>query len=127
MPSWRERDCEKQACSRRDNEATARARATACGHALGSRLFRCECGAPKCACAIDLTLADYEAVRAHATRFVIAPDHENPESERIVEENERFAVVEQVTADEVKHARKSDPRRWRAPSTRIGRAQAGGR
>ena len=111
MPSWRVREAERQARSRRDNEATARARATANGHALGSRSFRCECGAPNCTCTIGLTLREYETVRSYATRFVIAPDHENPESERVVEENNRFAVVEEVTADEVKQARKSDPRR----------------
>ncbi|MCA1697507.1 MAG: hypothetical protein LC790_00800, partial [Actinobacteria bacterium] len=80
-----------------------------------------------CTCAIALTLAEYESVRAYATRFVVARNHENPESERVVDENTRFAVVEQVTGDEVKHARKNDPRRWRAPSTRIGRAKAGSR
>ena len=35
-----------------------------------------------CTCAIALTLAEYEAVRAYATHFAIARNHENPESER---------------------------------------------
>jgi hypothetical protein len=118
MPSWRERESEKQARSRADNESTARARVAGSGHALGSRSFRCECGAQDCACAISLTLAEYESVRAFATRFVITPNHENPESERIVAENTRFAVVEEVTAAEMMRARKSNPRRLPAAPAR---------
>ena len=106
MASWRERESQTQAHSREDNESTARARASA---PTDGRLstFRCECGDEGCTCAIRLTLAEYESVRAYATRFVIARDHENPEIEQLIEEGERFAVVETVSGEGSKLARRS--------------------
>ena len=64
-------------------------------------------------CAISLTEMEYESVRAYATHFAIARDHENPESEQLIEEHERFAVVEMVSGDAAKLARRSDPRQRR--------------
>ena len=105
---WRERESQAQASSRDDNEAIAQAN-------TGGRLssFRCECGDEGCACEIRLTLAEYESVRAYATHFAIARDHENPESEQVVEEHERFAVVATVSGEAAKLARRSYPRQWR--------------
>jgi len=74
------------------------------------RSFRCECGDDGCRCAIRLTLAEYEAVREYATHFAIAPNHENPESEQVIKEHERFAVVASVSSEAVMLARKSYPR-----------------
>jgi hypothetical protein len=108
MPSWREREFETQAHSREDNESTARAQANG-----GMSSFQCECGDEDCTCAIRLTAMEYESVRAYATHFAIAPDHENPESEQLIEEHERFTVVEAISGDAVKVARKSDPRQLR--------------
>jgi hypothetical protein len=109
---WREREAQTQARTREDNEAAARAPAAMPpGGTLSS--FRCECGDEDCTCEIQLSLAEYESVRAHATRFVIARDHENPESEQVVEEHERFAVVAAVSGEAAKLARRSDPRQWR--------------
>jgi hypothetical protein len=111
MASWRERESETQARSREANEATARAGVSApTDGVMGS--FRCECGDEDCTCAIRLTATEYESVRAYATHFAIAPDHENPESEQLVEEHERFAVVETVSGDAAMLARRSDPRQW---------------
>lgn len=58
--------------------------------------FRCECGDEPCRSAIELTRAEYEVVRAYATRFAIATNHEDPESERIVAEYWRYSVVEKL-------------------------------
>ena len=52
-------------------------------------------------------------MRAYPTHFAIARNHENPESEQLIEEHERFAVVETVSGDAAKLARRSDPRQWR--------------
>ena len=109
MPSWRQRESETQARCREDNESAARARRSPTIDE-GMSPFRCECGDDACRCAIRLTAAEYEAVRAYATRFVIARNHENPESEQVIEEHERFAVVGMVSRDAVKLARRSDPR-----------------
>jgi hypothetical protein len=109
MASWRERESERRTRSRQTNESTALARVVtpAAEHADS---FVCECGDRACSCAIGLTLAEYESVREYATHFVVAPNHENPESESVVEENERFTVVEAVGGEAVKLARRSDPR-----------------
>ena len=109
MSSWRERESETQAHSREDNESTARASASAPTDG-GMSSFRCECGDSDCTCAIRLTAAEYESVRTYATHFAIARNHENPESEQLVEEHERFAVVETVSGEAAKLARRSDPR-----------------
>jgi len=104
MASWRERESEKQARCREQNESTARAPA-----AGAASFFRCECGDGACSRAIKLTLAEYAVVRAYATHFAVARNHENPESEQVIQENERFAVVETVTGEATKLARRSDP------------------
>ena len=111
MASWRERESGTQARSRDDNESTARACAIALNDGRMSP-FRCECGDLGCTRKIRLTLAEYESVRAYATHFAIARDHENPESEQLIEEHERFAVVETVSGEAVRLARISNPRQW---------------
>jgi len=58
--------------------------------------FRCECGDSRCGRTIDLTRPEYEAVRAYATRFAIAPDHENPETDSVVADHGRYSVVEKL-------------------------------
>jgi hypothetical protein len=105
---WRERESEVRTRSREDNESTARSRGEA---AMTS--FRCECGDPACTHAIHLTTAEYESVRAFGTRFAIARDHENPESEQLIEEQARFAIVETISGEAVKRARTTNPRHWR--------------
>ena len=96
MTSWQALESEKQMGCREQNEATAGA-------------FRCECGDAGCTTSIALTPAEYAGVRSYATHFAMARNHENPESDRVVEENERYAVVETVTGDAAKRARRTDP------------------
>ena len=112
MASWRERESETQARSREHNEWTAHARPDTRGW---MSTFRCECGDAACTCPIRLTLAEYESVRAYATRFAIARNHENPESEQLIEEHERFAVVEIVSGEAARLARRSCPRQGPGP------------
>ena len=109
MTSWQQRESDRQARSREQNEWTAHARADTYGW---MSTFRCECGAEACTCPIRLTLGEYESVRAYATRFAIARDHENPEIEQVISEDERFAVVEIVSGEAAKLARRSYPRQW---------------
>ena len=62
----------------------------------------CECARMTCDAAIDITLGEYEHVRKDARHFVIFPGHLVGDIERIVFENDRFAVVakrEGVPAD----------------------------
>jgi hypothetical protein len=56
--------------------------------------FRCECANIGCNLLIELTVNEYERVRAHARRFVVAAGHEVPEAEDIVERHPGYVVVE---------------------------------
>jgi hypothetical protein len=112
ITSWRQQESDKQVRARDANEATAQTlAATPARQSVDS--FVCECGDRGCTCTIELTLAEYKSVRAYATHFAIAPDHENPESERVIAESERFAVIETLSPEATKLARRSDPR-WGA-------------
>jgi hypothetical protein len=73
--------------------------------------FLCECADPDCHETVMLSLADYEAVRAHANRFFLLAGHEDAEEtkERILETEQGYAVVEKIgiAGDE---AERLDPR-----------------
>jgi hypothetical protein len=56
--------------------------------------LRCECGQLGCNQLIELTRADYRAVRANPRRFAVVPGHEVLEIETTVERHARYAVVE---------------------------------
>jgi hypothetical protein len=56
----------------------------------------CACGRPECHEKLLLTIGEYEAVHAQPHRFVVVPGHANPEIERVVEEDEKYDVVEKL-------------------------------
>ena len=58
--------------------------------------FLCECGDARCTKTIRVTLDEYDAVRALADHFAIIPGHQIDEAERVVEEKERYDVVEKI-------------------------------
>lgn len=60
--------------------------------------FVCECSDPSCTHRIDVTLEEYEGVRADGATFMLAPGHEDADIERVVEKRGRFHVVEKVQA-----------------------------
>ncbi len=71
--------------------------------------FVCECALEACLDPVPTTVTEYEAVRAHPTRFLIAPGHETPSVERVVLEGGGYAVVEKH-ADVAGVALATDPR-----------------
>ena len=72
--------------------------------------FTCECGRADCAEPITMTVVEYEAVRALPTRFAVAPAHEQPEVEAVVERHKSYVVVEKRQEDAEEVARETDPR-----------------
>ncbi len=71
--------------------------------------FRCECGHLGCNRMIEVEAADYERVRAHPRRFLLAPDHDISEAETVVERRPGYVVVEkQAVAGKIAEA--TDPR-----------------
>ena len=60
--------------------------------------WNCECAAVGCVEQIELTLAEYEHLRASPVRFAVMPgeQHVLPEVEMLVERNRRYWVVEKI-------------------------------
>ena len=57
--------------------------------------FQCECGKPDgCGDRLQMSLAEYEGVRSQRDRFAVVPGHQNDEIERVVEQNDRFLIVD---------------------------------
>lgn len=56
-----------------------------------------------------MTMVEYERVRAEPNQFAIAPGHELPEVEVVVEANERYVTVRRIGVA-AKKARQLDPR-----------------
>ncbi len=77
-------------------EVNERVRAIAAAHGDDDHVyeFYCECSNADCTFQLQATLADYEAVRAHGDRFMIAPSHSLPEIETVVERTDKRWVVE---------------------------------
>lgn len=55
--------------------------------------FLCACGRPGCSEIVSVTIAEYEDAQAKDDLFVIAPGHETPEIEEVVERHESYLVV----------------------------------
>ncbi len=56
--------------------------------------FRCECARLGCNQLIELTVRDYEEIRAHPRRFVVVPGHEYSDVENVVEARPGYLIVE---------------------------------
>ena len=109
VDSWHRGDATRQAHRRDVNEALEDAERTS---APPRRLaiFLCECGDPACGKSVRLSLPEYETVRAYPNHFLIVTNHENPETESVVTESTRFAVVETLVGEASRIALKTDPR-----------------
>jgi hypothetical protein len=72
--------------------------------------FVCECGNSSCAERVAMPLATYEEIRSSPTRFFMVKGHELPEFDRIVDENDRYLVVEKLPGGPAGVAIRDDPR-----------------
>lgn len=116
MSSRAEREAWNEVRSRTQNEWIGHASESFAGAAL-TETYVCECGDGDCSEPIELTRAEYEHVRAEATHFAVAPNHENPEVEQLISECPRFAVVNKIEASARRVARATDPRSGHRPAT----------
>ena len=108
---WREQEARNETIFRELNEWTEEANDAGLGIDDRIDIYLCECSDRRCTEPISLTRPEYEAVRAVPVRFAIALDHENPEIDRVLFENERFATVEKFYGAGAEIARSADPRR----------------
>ena len=72
--------------------------------------FVCECGTLGCTAVVELTLREYEGVRAGSRSFFVAPGHES-EFEEAHEQNSRFTLVVKPEGPLGDIADRTDPRR----------------
>src|SRR5437016_1198860 len=54
----------------------------------------CECGRDDCRARLLVSIAQYETAHQQRDRFMVAPGHENPQIERVVERNDAYLVVD---------------------------------
>ena len=92
----RERRCERRALLRLVNDRM-RVLSQATGWASAEHWFsfQCECGnTAGCNARVQMSLAEYERVRIGRRRYAVAPGHETPDLERVLERSERYLVVD---------------------------------
>jgi hypothetical protein len=102
-----ERIGRNEAIARQVNEAIESGTGRADDHAPIA--FRCECGQLGCNQLIEVTVGDYERVRAHSRHFLVVDGHEQPAVESVVQRHSGYAVVEKHDAAG-RVADASDPR-----------------
>ena len=71
--------------------------------------YVCECADANCVERIQLTLAQYEDIRADPRRFVIRPGHERPEVEIVVDRADAYTLVTKI-GEAGEFAERHDPR-----------------
>jgi hypothetical protein len=59
----------------------------------GTTLFVCECVDEGCRATIELDLDEFEAIRWRERVYLVAPGHESPDVDRVVDDKERFLLV----------------------------------
>jgi hypothetical protein len=95
VEGWKERAGRNEAIFREVNESIAR---------LEERLISgsdslpiiCECARAECATQIEIGLSEYENVRQHPDRFIVARGHEQPNIEQILAQEAEYLIVEKV-------------------------------
>jgi hypothetical protein len=117
---WREQEVHNETRSREINEWIDEANESS---GLPADPFVCECSGASCPSTITLTHLEYEEVRAHATHFAIATDHETPDLDLMVSERIGFTIIRKLPGMPARIAGASDPRNTR-PDT--GRKMRGG-
>lgn len=69
----------------------------------------CECADPECGKRIEAPLDDYELTRAEGEQFLVAPGHEEPTYEEVLETRPGYRIVAKLRAVGAA-ARRLDPR-----------------
>lgn len=73
-------------------------------------VFICECGQMGCGTTIAMRREEYEMARTDFDRFLVAPDHEIPAIEEVLERHDRYLLVRKRDPDAREVAEDTDPR-----------------
>jgi hypothetical protein len=106
------RRARNEALFREVNERIAELETGLTGYAQDDSLlvdFVCECPNEDCGDTLEVTCAQYEAVRSNPKRFLVVPGHEDAEVARVVERHAHFMVVEKLD-EAAEIAIEQDPR-----------------
>lgn len=102
-----QRTARNEAIFREINEGIRRGRWPGEDDSLTS--FRCECASLGCTDMLALSFREYEEIRNHPRRFLVADGHERPEVEVVVARNPNYLVVQKMgEAGQIAEA--ADPR-----------------
>src|SRR5947199_7960600 len=93
MPSREERLAQNEVRFREINESAQPQR-----EQHGEGRFVCECADRSCMAWIEVSLGKYAAVRANPRHFIVAPTHEIPDVETVVERGPGYYVIEKPEA-----------------------------
>jgi hypothetical protein len=104
---WREQEVRNETSSREINEWIDESNQHS---GRSAEPFVCECSATSCRSTIALTHLEYEEVRAYATHFAIATDHESPDLDLLVSERVGFTIVRNLPGMPARVASETDPR-----------------
>jgi hypothetical protein len=69
----------------------------------------CECADQDCVEQVDVTVGEYEEVRADPTLFIVCPGHDVVDVERVVRRTDRFWVVAKREGEPARIAQETDP------------------
>jgi len=72
--------------------------------------YLCECGYGTCTETIQMTVTEYEDMRAEPTHFAVLSGHEIPDLEDVVARKEGFLVVQKKAGEAAALAADLDPR-----------------
>ena len=70
----------------------------------------CECANGDCTERFEISVAEYERVRADPRRYIIVAGHNLPEYESIIDSRDAYEVVEKRDGPAAELAEKTDPR-----------------
>lgn len=72
--------------------------------------FVCECANTACTDRVQMPLSEYERIRSDPKWFLVVTGHEEPDYERVITENEFYAIVEKLPGGPAGIAIRDDPR-----------------
>jgi hypothetical protein len=56
--------------------------------------FVCECGDSDCLQTVELSLAQFDAIRVHGSRFFMLTGHEDLSTEDVIEQRDGYVITE---------------------------------
>jgi hypothetical protein len=95
VEGWKERAGRNEALFREVNENIARLEEQL-DSGSDSLPVICECERASCATQLEIGITEYEQVRQHPHHFIVAPGHEDPRIEHVMERRDGYVIVEKV-------------------------------